>query len=88
MSQESLQNLAYCSIVAVILYTIPQLLHIIKNKQYYYMSNTSLILNIFIFGVFVLYAKSFDDNVLSILYAILLFINIYMFYLKNKNDKQ
>lgn len=83
MSREYLQQIAYYSIIVLILYTLPQLLYIIKTKKYYEISNITLLLNTFIFGIFTLYANSFKDYLLSSLYALMFISNFYMLYLKN-----
>lgn len=84
MSREYLQKIAYYAIIVLILYTLPQLLYIIKTKKYYEISNITLILNTLIFGIFTLYANSFRDYILVTLYALMFISNLYMLYSKNK----
>ena len=82
MNKKYIHNLAYYSVILILLYTIPQMIKIIKYKQHYYITNTSIYLNIFLFGVFTIYAKSYDDNILVFLYFIMFIIYCYILYLK------
>lgn len=84
MGNMDIQQLAYYSIIVALLISIPQMFSLLQNDGYRYVSSSSLFLNIFLFGVFTLYAYSFQDYVLSALYGVMCLINTILLLKKYK----
>lgn len=82
MDQASIQKLAYFAIIVAIISTIPQMIKIIKNKSYRFINSFSFAMNAVIFGIFTVYAYSFQDYILMSLYGILLILNSYILFKK------
>lgn len=78
MNPESIQNLAYFAIVVAILSSIPQMIKIIKNKSFVLIGTSTFALNAVVFGIFTLYAFTFQDYFLSVLYGTLFLLNSYI----------
>jgi hypothetical protein len=81
-----IRTVAYYSLIFALVITIPQILSLSKDDGYKFISTSALSLNIFLFGVFTLYAMSFDDYLIAFLYGATCLANIYILYLKQKNE--
>ena len=79
---QSIQNVAYYTLLFALAITIPQIISLAKNKNYLFVSYSTLYLNIFVFGVFTLYAISFKDYLLASFYGATLLANFYILHLK------
>lgn len=75
---EKIQSLAYFAIILAILSTIPSFLTIIKKKEYSSINIASIMFNLFLFGIFTVYTFTFNNYFLSLLYALLFFLNLYI----------
>jgi uncharacterized protein with PQ loop repeat len=75
MDPASIQKLAYFAIIVAIISSIPQMIKIIKNKSYRFINSYSFVMNAIVFGIFTVYAYSFQDYLLMSLYGILLILN-------------